>query len=106
MIWRNLAEQKPLVGALVIVRWRECNGGKYYTVGCLTSWGVFTDYCVPDDHTRVEWLDTSLIDRDRVRELALEAGFKLKPQPNGKDDLNHYVYEFAAKLLADVFKWE
>lgn len=37
--------------------------------------------------------------KDMVQQLALEAGFKLKPQP---DDLNPYVYKFADKLAATV----
>lgn len=35
-----------------------------------------------------------------IRQLALAAGFKLKPQPDGSDDLNPYVFEFARALLA------
>lgn len=35
-----------------------------------------------------------------IRRLALEAGFSLKPQANGTEDLHPYVYQFAADLLA------
>ena len=34
-----------------------------------------------------------------IKEVALECGFKLKEQPNGDLDLNHYVYTFADKLI-------
>lgn len=37
--------------------------------------------------------------RDKIRELALECGFKLKWQDDGTFDLNQYVYEFARRLL-------
>lgn len=36
---------------------------------------------------------------DQIKEIALANGFKLKEQPNGKMDLNPYVYEFARKLM-------
>lgn len=36
--------------------------------------------------------------KESVRQLALEAGFKLKEQPDGNKDLNPYVYRFADKL--------
>jgi len=35
---------------------------------------------------------------DQIRELALRNGFKLKPQPDGQEDLNPYVYGFARAL--------
>jgi len=38
---------------------------------------------------------------DDIKALALANGFKLKPQPDGDDDLNQYVYEFAA-CVADL----
>ena len=41
--------------------------------------------------------------REKVRDLAIECGFKLKSQPNGTQDLNPYVYEFAARLAAESF---
>lgn len=40
--------------------------------------------------------------RDFVRERALEAGFKLKPQDSGGDDLHGYVYSFAENLVHDM----
>ena len=36
---------------------------------------------------------------DKIKEIALENGFKLKEQPNGEMDLNPYVYDFARALL-------
>lgn len=35
-----------------------------------------------------------------VKSIALEVGFKLKTQPDGTEDLNPYVYEFA-RIIAD-----
>lgn len=40
------------------------------------------------------------MDRDAIRALALAHGFKLKPQPDGTEDLNPYVYDFAVALMA------
>lgn len=37
--------------------------------------------------------------KDEVRQIALDAGFKLKEQPNGELDLNPYVYEFSEQLI-------
>ena len=37
-------------------------------------------------------------DRDAVREMAIIYGFKLKQQPDGRMDLNEYVYQFAEHL--------
>jgi hypothetical protein len=42
------------------------------------------------------------MDKQRIREMALAAGFKLKPQPDGTEDLNPYVYDFARALMADA----
>ena len=39
-----------------------------------------------------------MIEKFRIKAMALSSGFKLKEQPNGEMDLNPYVYEFA-KLL-------
>ena len=39
------------------------------------------------------------MNKQYVKELALECGFKLKEQPNGDLDLNPYVYTFADKLI-------
>ena len=38
----------------------------------------------------------------KIRELALANGFKLKQQPDGTMELNPYVYEFAAALMAEA----
>lgn len=46
------------------------------------------------------------MNKQRVKELALEVGFKLKPQPSGEMDLNPYVYNFAKALLAHPIKKE
>lgn len=37
-----------------------------------------------------------------IREVALSKGFKLKPQPDGSEDLNPYVYEFAEALTEEL----
>lgn len=39
-----------------------------------------------------------MIEKSRIKAIALSSGFKLKEQPDGDMDLNPYVYEFA-KLL-------
>ena len=39
-----------------------------------------------------------MIEKSRIKAIALNSGFKLKEQPDGNMDLNPYVYEFA-KLL-------
>lgn len=39
------------------------------------------------------------MNKQDVKKLALECGFKLKEQPNGELDLNPYVYTFADKLI-------
>ena len=44
-------------------------------------------------------LQDFLLERERIKKLALESGFKLKEQPHGIMNLNPYVYEFAFKLL-------
>lgn len=41
----------------------------------------------------------ALADKQRIRDLALANGFKLKDQGDGVMDLNPYVYDFAAALL-------
>ena len=38
----------------------------------------------------------------QIKEVALAAGFKLKQQPDGSQDLNPYVYDFARKLVAEL----
>ena len=40
-----------------------------------------------------------IIGKQYIKEVALECGFKLKEQPDGELDLNHYVYTFADKLI-------
>jgi hypothetical protein len=40
--------------------------------------------------------------REQIKELALANGFKLKTQPDGSEDLNPYVYDFAAALMAPL----
>ena len=40
-----------------------------------------------------------IISKQYIKEVALDCGFKLKEQPNGELDLNHYVYTFADKLI-------
>jgi regulator of replication initiation timing len=37
--------------------------------------------------------------RETIKQLALDCGFKLKTQSDGADDLNPYVYDFADALL-------
>ena len=39
------------------------------------------------------------MNKQYIKELALECGFKLKEQPNGDLDVNPYVYTFADKLI-------
>ena len=39
------------------------------------------------------------MNKQDVKKLALECGFKLKEQPDGGMDLNPYVYAFAEKLV-------
>ncbi|WP_372845478.1 hypothetical protein [Psychrobacter sp.] len=41
------------------------------------------------------------MNNERIKEIALANGFKLKEQPNGEMDLNPYVYDFARALLAE-----
>ena len=43
--------------------------------------------------------------KQKIRELALDKGFKLKEQPNGEMDLNPYVYHFAEALIKDRRGW-
>ncbi len=39
------------------------------------------------------------MNNERIKEIALANGFKLKEQPSGEMDLNPYVYDFARQLL-------
>lgn len=41
------------------------------------------------------------MEKYRITELALANGFKLKEQPDGSMELNPYVFDFAAALLAE-----
>jgi len=43
-----------------------------------------------------------MIQREQIKALALVNGFKLKQQLDGSEDLNPYVYEFAAALMAPL----
>jgi hypothetical protein len=46
------------------------------------------------------------VDKEIIKQLALDAGFKLKDQPDGSQDLNPYVYAFAKSLLSTpAAKW-
>ena len=38
---------------------------------------------------------------ERITELALASGFKLKTQPDGTEALNPYVFDFVSRLLAE-----
>ena len=39
------------------------------------------------------------MNKQYIKEVALDCGFKLKEQPDGSMDLNPYVYTFADKLI-------
>ena len=39
------------------------------------------------------------MNKQYIKDVALECGFKLKEQPDGSMDLNTYVYAFADKLI-------
>jgi hypothetical protein len=41
-----------------------------------------------------------------IRGIALDCGFKLKPQADGSEDLNPYVYRFAREILSTIPKAE
>jgi len=43
--------------------------------------------------------------KQKIRQLALDKGFKLKEQSNGEMDLNPYVYDFAEALIKDQSAW-
>lgn len=40
---------------------------------------------------------------DKIKEIALKSGFKLKEQSHGSMDLNPYVYDFARALISSEF---
>jgi hypothetical protein len=46
-----------------------------------------------------------MIDRETIKQIALEQGFNLKEQPDGSMDLNPYVYKFA-RVLENVTRRE
>lgn len=46
------------------------------------------------------------MDKDKVRELALSCGFKLKEQTDGSFDLNQYVFDFADALARHAIESE
>ena len=46
-----------------------------------------------------------MMEKSRIKAMALSSGFKLKEQPNGEMDLNPYVYEFA-KLLELAVRYD
>ncbi len=45
------------------------------------------------------------MNKQKIKQLALDNGFKLKEQPNGEMDLNPYVYHFAEALIKDQSGW-
>ena len=42
------------------------------------------------------------MNNETIKKIALENGFKLKKQPDGSDDLNPYVYDFAKAIAANA----
>lgn len=42
------------------------------------------------------------ISKERIVELALKNGFKLKPQPDGVDALNPYVFDFVSDIVKEL----
>lgn len=44
------------------------------------------------------------MDKENIRKIALDRGFKLKQQPDSSVDLNPYVYDFAAELEAQAIE--
>ena len=40
--------------------------------------------------------------KEKIKQIALANGFKLKEQPDGSMDLNPYVYDFAEALLREL----
>lgn len=45
------------------------------------------------------------MNKQRIKELALANGFKLKEQPDGSMELNPYVYAFAAALIQESLNY-
>jgi hypothetical protein len=44
--------------------------------------------------------------KDRITELALANGFKLKAQPDGTEALNPYVFDFARAIIGEAQKYD
>jgi len=42
--------------------------------------------------------------RDEIKDLAIASGFTLREQPDGRMDLNSYVYDFAYRLLSKQYE--
>lgn len=65
--------------------------------------------CLPgsrNDRKNVYFIDPvsvkPRISKERIVELALKNGFKLKPQPDGIDALNPYVFDFVADIVKEL----
>lgn len=121
MKWRNLMVHRPPNNQWFILREVNYDGEFEYSVArYVPCWCKRAHY--PDDapdkcreykldgyqglklDNELEWLDVTELDCDFIRELALQKGFKLKPQPDGTMDLNPYVYDFAQALLNSIFE--
>lgn len=55
-----------------------------------------------NDELEVQTFGYLEYDRGHIRDLALECGFTLKPQADGRMDLNDYVYAFADALRSEL----
>ncbi|MAK91109.1 MAG: hypothetical protein CMI13_07750 [Oleibacter sp.] len=44
------------------------------------------------------------MDKQRIKDIAINNGFKLKEQPDGSSDLNPYVYAFSEALYKEAAK--
>lgn len=42
------------------------------------------------------------MNKEMIKQLALDNGFKLKEQPSGEMDLNPYVFDYAAALISPL----
>lgn len=40
-----------------------------------------------------------MLSRDAIRHEALQSGLKLKPQANGREDLNEYIFVFVERII-------
>lgn len=45
-----------------------------------------------------------MMKKEKIKEIALSAGFKTKKQPDGTWDLNPYVYDFAVAIQQEALK--